>query len=204
MKCISSSTEERIKEAAKKVFLEKGFEGATTRDIAQEAGLNSALMNYYFRSKEKLFSEVFEEMLQLFLRGTVEILNKSINLKDKIAELINHDFQMFSSNPSLAIFVLNELHRNSDLFAKVIPAIRNLHHAEFGRQLQESIERGEIRPIDPINLIPLIIGNIQSIFLCKPMTMQSYDMTEERFNEYAEQQKNLIVSMVTDYLFLKD
>ncbi len=69
MMCSSLSTEERIKEAAKKVFLEKGYDGTITRNIAKEAGLNIALMNYHFRIKEKLFVQVYEYLLQLFFRA---------------------------------------------------------------------------------------------------------------------------------------
>jgi AcrR family transcriptional regulator len=51
----SVTTEERIKQAAVKVFQAKGYGAARTRDIAEEAGINLALLNYYFRSKERLF-----------------------------------------------------------------------------------------------------------------------------------------------------
>eukprot|EP01136_Pigoraptor_vietnamica_P030532 Opistho-1_new@89922 len=93
MKCLTKSAEDRIKEAAIKVFLEKGFDGTTTRDIAKEAGLNSALMNYYFRSKEKLFLAVFEEMFELFFQGIIEIFNKPDSLEDKISNMIDYDFK---------------------------------------------------------------------------------------------------------------
>ncbi len=115
MKClINESTEERIKAAAAKIFMEKGFDGTTTRDIAKEAGLNSALMNYYFRSKEKLFAGVFSEMCELFFQGLTEILSKPLSFQDKILALIDHDFKIFRENPALSNFILNELHRNPD------------------------------------------------------------------------------------------
>ena len=55
------STEEKIKAAARKVFMEKGYGASRTRDIAEEAGINLALLNYYFRSKEKLFNEIIQK-----------------------------------------------------------------------------------------------------------------------------------------------
>lgn len=59
------TTEEKIRQAATKVFMEKGFDGTTTRDIAAEANINLALLNYYFRSKQKLFDSVFDEISTL-------------------------------------------------------------------------------------------------------------------------------------------
>ena len=63
---VDLSTEEKIKEAAKKVFLKKGYAATRTRDIAEEAGINLALLNYYFRSKEKLFDLIMLEKLEKF------------------------------------------------------------------------------------------------------------------------------------------
>ncbi len=65
-KAVDSSTEEKIKEAARVVFMKKGFAATRTRDIAEEAGINLALLNYYFRSKEKLFELVMFEKFQKF------------------------------------------------------------------------------------------------------------------------------------------
>lgn len=202
MNCCFGSTEEKIKAAAKKVFLEKGFDGATTRDIAQEAGLNSALMNYYFRSKEKLFLAVFEELLQLFLQGTTEILNKPISLKEKIAEVIDHDFQTFKKNPSLVNLIFSEVKRNEELFRNVVPKLKMQHIAHLAEQLDQAIAAKEIRPIEVHHLLPLILGNIQTIFLCKPMTMLTWQMNEEGFDKYAEKQKQITIDVIINYLFI--
>ncbi|MGN6539204.1 MAG: TetR/AcrR family transcriptional regulator, partial [Ginsengibacter sp.] len=72
-----TSTEEKIKEAARKVFMEKGFAATRTRDIAEESGINLALLNYYFRSKEKLFHEVMSEKIQQFFGVLFPIINDS-------------------------------------------------------------------------------------------------------------------------------
>ena len=165
----SKSTEEKIREAARRVFLEKGFDGATSRDIAEAAGINIALTNYYFRSKEKLFISIFEEMLQLFFNGMVEIMNKPTNLREKIAELIEHDFQLLKSNPSLSIFVMNEIHRNPDRMANCIGLMKQVHHSMFEEQLQQEAEQGNIRPIKAMHLMPMIFANIQFLFIGKAM-----------------------------------
>ncbi|MVM30909.1 TetR family transcriptional regulator [Spirosoma sp. HMF4905] len=203
MKC-ASSTEEKIKDAARKVFLEKGFEGATTRDIAKEAGLNCALMNYYFRSKEKLFATVFEEMLQLFFQGMTTVLHKPISLKEKLVELIEHDFQTFKSNPSLCIFILNELHRAPDHLVNIIQAAKTQAALLFEQQLKEAIDQGIVRPVNTHHVLSLLLSNTQFIFLGKALTMNTWQMNEDDFNTYAEDHKQLITQMIVNFLFIAD
>src|SRR3546814_7833693 len=72
---INISTEEKIKEAARKVFTRKGYAAARTRDIAEEAGINLALLNYYFRSKEKLFHQVMIERMQELFGVLIPVMN---------------------------------------------------------------------------------------------------------------------------------
>jgi TetR/AcrR family transcriptional regulator len=204
MDCItlpSKSTEERIREAAKRVFLEKGFDGATSRDIAEAAGINIALTNYYFRSKEKLFMNIFEEMFQLFFNGMVEIMNRPISLREKIAGLIEHDFQLMKRNPSLALFIMNEIHRNPERIADSFGIMKQVQHSLFEEQIQQEINRGAIRPITARQLMPMIFCNIQFLFISKPMHMKTWQMTEDQFDEFATKQKNLVIDMITNFLF---
>ncbi|MBS1688702.1 MAG: TetR/AcrR family transcriptional regulator, partial [Bacteroidetes bacterium] len=85
----NSSTEEKIKEAARKVFLQKGYAATRTRDIAEEAGYNLALLNYYFRSKEKLFDIIMVETMQNFLHSVKEILrDEQTSLQEKLELLV--------------------------------------------------------------------------------------------------------------------
>lgn len=198
----ASSTEEKIKEAAKKVFLEKGFDGATTRDIAKEADLNCALMNYYFRSKEKLFGEVFNEMLQLFFAGMTSVLTEPISLKEKIVRLIEHDFQTFKQHPSLCIFILNELHRDPDHLVHIIQAAKTQPTLLFEQQLKDAIDQGEVRPVNPHHVLNLLLSNTQFIFLGKAITMNTWQMTEAAFNTYAEEHKQLVTQMIINFLFI--
>src|ERR1700748_2737311 len=75
------STEEKIKAAAKKLFTQKGFAATRTRDIAEEAGINLALLNYYFRSKEKLFELIMMENFRQFLQGIkVKFLDENMTI----------------------------------------------------------------------------------------------------------------------------
>src|ERR1700752_5346483 len=96
----SASTEEKIKEAARKVFTRKGYAATRTRDIAEESGLNLALINYYFRSKEKLFDIIMLEHLQTFVHSIVDLINNpNTTLPQKLEQLVGHYIDMLKANP---------------------------------------------------------------------------------------------------------
>ncbi|MBK9329529.1 MAG: helix-turn-helix transcriptional regulator [Sphingobacteriales bacterium] len=103
------STEAKIKAAAKKLFTQKGLAATRTRDIAQEAGINLALLNYYFRSKDKLFEIVMRENVLLFLSGMLESMQHSehLNLEQKLELLIDRYIDMLIANPDLPFFILS-------------------------------------------------------------------------------------------------
>lgn len=202
MKCISSKpSEERIKEAARKVFLKKGFDGTTSRDIAEEADMNIALTNYYFRSKEKLFLEIFKDLLNLYFQNTIDILNKDIDFKSKIFETIDHTYEMVSNEPDLCNFIVNEVHRAPERLIPDLNFLRQIRRTKFGEQLEEEIEMGNVRPIGIENIVPILCGYIQFIFLGKSMHMKIFETNEEQFDAYAKDHKERIKEMIICYLY---
>jgi len=114
------STEEKIKEAAKKVFTQKGYFATRTRDIAEEAGLNLALLNYYFRSKEKLFEIVMLEKVQKFFGVLLPVLNNpATTLEEKMESIPDKYIDLILENPDLPIFIMSEVRNSPDLFIKI-------------------------------------------------------------------------------------
>lgn len=197
--------ENKIKVAATKVFLSKGFDGTTTRAIANEAGMNLALVNYYFRSKEKLFAEVFEDMLKLFMEGMLEVFYRPLSLKEKIIALIEHDFELFKNNPDLVIFVISEVHRNPQRFFRMVEV--NKVQLIFGKksyihlQLQEAVDMNIINPINPSNAMFTVMSSMHTIFSTKALLMHLDDMSEEEFEVFSKTQMEITKSMVINYLF---
>src|SRR5579862_6316911 len=102
------STEEKIKQAARKLFTEKGFDAVKTRDIAKEAGINLALLNYYFRSKEKLFDLVMIENFEQFIRQLIPVLgDERMSLDERLTLVVERYINMLMANPDLPFFILN-------------------------------------------------------------------------------------------------
>src|ERR1700761_9328238 len=109
-KKMDSSTEEKIKDAARVVFMQKGYAATTVRDIAAQADISLSLVNYYFRSKEKLFQLVMAENLQKLFAGNDPIINdESTSLMEKVELLVDHHMELLLNNLDFPMFVINEM-----------------------------------------------------------------------------------------------
>ncbi len=182
------STEQKIKEAARKVFTQKGFSATRTRDIAEEAGINLALLNYYFRSKEKLFEQVMmERMQQLFGTLAPIITNATTGLEVKIELIVSHYIDMLQENPDLPIFVLSEIRKNPDLFSARVPIIQFIEHSPFIVQLREK------RPdINPFHFLLNILGMTIFPFIASPVIASIPLIQQQGAKHMMEERRALI------------
>ena len=106
-----TTTEEKIKEAARTVFLTKGFEGCSSREIAKAAGMNVALVNYYFRSKSQLFQLIFKAAMEDFMESMIYVFSTDQPLEDKMRIFIEREFDFLAKHPELPNFIINEMNR---------------------------------------------------------------------------------------------
>lgn len=192
------SAEEKIKEAARKVFTRKGYAATRTRDIAEEAGLNLALLNYYFRSKEKLFEIIMKEkMMQLF--GIIApILNdEKLTLEKKVDNLIAQYIDMLLQNPDMPIFVLSEIRNNTDLFKKM-QVDKLIQGSHFVQQL-----KAKQPGIHPLQFIISMLGMVIFPFVSKPVFTSIGVINEQAFIEMMEDRKKLIPLWVKSMLKAK-
>jgi len=184
---IDLSTEEKIKEAASKVFTKKGYGNARTRDIAEEAGINLALLNYYFRSKEKLFEIVMGERIQKLFGILTPVLNdKETTLEEKFERITENYINMLIEHPDLPIFVLSELRNDPERFADRLQAKTHLTQSVFVNQLQEKGTK-----IHPFHFLMNLLGMIIFPFVGKPV-LQTVTGGEENYLALMEQRKKLI------------
>lgn len=204
MKENDGSTEERIKTAAKKVFLEKGFDGTKTRDIAQEAGINTALLNYYFRSKEKLFNAIVEDACNTFYEVVMAVTNdKMLTFEGKLYKLVEKDIDNLIKNPLLPLFIHTEGQRNPTEFMKKYN-LSSFITSEFVAQLNEKIAKGEFRPINPYQFMTSIVGMTIMPFLNKELMKAAGFMTEEIWLQMVQEKKKLIPEIILAYLKSRD
>jgi AcrR family transcriptional regulator len=200
MKTPIQSTEDRIREAAGKVFMEKGYDGTTSRDIAEASGLNVAMTNYYFRSKEKLFQLTFEGFHRKFFSKMDKLINEDIPLREKVSLMVDNEYEMVDENPNLPMFVMYEMRRHPDLFPDLAPsAMRS--DSVLAKQVEEAIAKGEMPPIAPVQIMMLITSNVQHAFIAKTLMMKATKMSEEQFTALMQQHKKTVKDMILNYLF---
>lgn len=182
------SAEEKIKNAARKVFTEKGYAATRTRDIAEEAGINLALLNYYFRSKEKLFELVMMEKVQKMFGVLAPVLmNESLSLDEKISLIAENYIDMLLQNPDLPLFVLSEIRSNPEQFASMINSKKLLTESSLQKQL------AEIRPdLDPLQFIMSLLGMSIFPFIAKPVFVGIGHIKPKDFDQLMAERKKLI------------
>jgi TetR/AcrR family transcriptional regulator len=113
-------TEEKIFEAATAVFEDRGMDGARMQEIADKAGINKALLHYYFRTKDRLFDAVFQKLAgRMFMKFT-PIFEKDLTLDEKIRFFFREHIAFLNENPKLPSFVLNEINRNPERIRKLL------------------------------------------------------------------------------------
>src|SRR5688500_2681386 len=147
------TTEERILSAGKKVFLKKGMDGARMQVIADEAGINKALLHYYFRSKEKLFETIFMQVAAEFLPRIGRILEADVSIFEKIEMFCHEYIDQIIQTPYVPIFVLNEINRQPKAFLQKVIMGRSLPIPAFLKQVESEIKAGIIKPIQPTEIL---------------------------------------------------
>ena len=112
-------TENRIVEAAKAVFIKKGMDGARMQEIANEAGINKALLHYYFRTKDKLFEKVFSIAFKEVFTDIYEAIYGITDFEEFLESFIRNYILFIKQRPFIPSFVIHELNRNPD---RIVPA----------------------------------------------------------------------------------
>ncbi|MDD3787926.1 MAG: TetR family transcriptional regulator [Petrimonas sp.] len=182
------STEQKIIAAARSVFTKKGFAGARTRDIAEEAGINLALLNYYFGSKENLFKIVIKEKFeQLFGMISPILSDESVPLGTKIKTLVDNYTKLLKENEELPIFILNELSVNGHIFDELL---------QYARQISQPVLEKQLKNNGMTLSVPNFIMNIISLtifpFIAKPLFVSAGLITIENYTDFLNERRDNI------------
>jgi AcrR family transcriptional regulator len=182
------STEEKIIRAADKIFTQKGYAATRTREIAEEAGTNLALLNYYFGSKANLFRNVVKEKLKMLLSAIGPIAsNDKIPVAEKVRKISENYTLLLLENEELPLFILNEWSVNKKLFAELIRETRQHAEPVIKKQLSEN---GMDITIE--DLIVNTLGMILFPFIAKPLILSSGLVEEDQFETFVTERKEKI------------
>jgi AcrR family transcriptional regulator len=187
------STEEKIKDAARIVFHKKGFAATRTRDIAEEAGLNLALLNYYFRSKEKLFDIIMLETMMGFMGAMMFVFNdEESSFEEKVEKTVSGYIDLLIKEPQIPLFIMNELQRNPEGLAGKLNIKSILVNSVFAQQYKEAMVKRGGEPLHIMQFVMSIIGLIVFPFIGRPMLKIIGDLSDEHFVAMMKERKRLV------------
>lgn len=196
-----TSTELKIKEAATRVFISKGFNGCTSREIAKEAGMNVALVNYYFKSKGHLFEIVISSVIESFAESLFEVFKSDLPLVSKIRIFIEKEYDFLSNHPEIPSFIINELSKQEAHFFQTVGFSDAMKDAKIEAQVKDAQEKGEMRKINLVNIILLLMSNTHFPFISRPMIQSIHTIKEADYKTHLILHKQYVIDMLINYLF---
>ena len=191
------TAEEKILAAARKVFTTKGMAGARMQDIADEAGINKAMLHYYFRDKDKLFETIFLAEAQRFFPKINMIFQSDVPLFEKIENFVNEYIDEMQENPYLPWFVMNEINRDPEQFMYKIWGKDNLPKpGKFLEQIEKEIKKGTIKRFNPVHLLMNLLSMTIFPFVAKPMMTHNLHLSDLQFRKIMEERRKEIPNFI--------
>ena len=191
-----TNTENSILEAAKSVFQRKGMAGARMQEIADKAGINKALLHYYFRSKQLLFDMVFKQAFKMMSKKIATILNTDEDLDVKIKKFTYEYISFVIKHPYLPNFILQELNNNPDFLKKMSESEAVPGFSVFKNQIRYLVKENKIKPIDPNQLIINIMALSVFPFVGKPLLKTFTNMSEDDYQLLLEERKTEVANFI--------
>ncbi len=192
---IKISAEEKIKCSARELFTQKGFAATKTRDIAEKAGINLALLNYYFRSKQKLYELIMEENMIAFRTGIVRLFgDTAMEMEEKIEKIVEYYIDAFLANRDLPAFIISIIHTHQHTPVpdnKFYISIGNAQKV-FLEQIKKHLQKKGINAIHPAHVITNLMSLIFFPFTSSTMLKSRAGLNENDFIILMQERKKLI------------
>jgi len=190
------STEQRIFDAAHELFMQKGMDGAKMQEIANRAGINKALLHYYYRTKEKLYEMVARAVLSRAIPNLQKMIESDDPLELKIRRFIDFYIETISHNPFVPLFIISEMNKHPERFFEIILPKDLPKPAVFFRQVEEAVALGTIRPIKPQHLLVHIVSMCVFPFVAKPMLRLVLGMSAAEMHLFIQERKEEVTRFV--------
>jgi AcrR family transcriptional regulator len=176
-------TEKQILNAAKEIFLQKGFDGARMQDIADKAGINKAMLHYYFRSKDRLFESVFRELTSNIFPKLFQSLMSEMPFEEKLKSIVNNYMDFLVINPDLPLFVFREINSNPERIANILKDVVKID--DFKNQLKgnvdNAISESGLENIDATQVVLTLLGACIFPAIAKNLIKIVFKMTEDDY-----------------------
>ncbi|MBE0638342.1 MAG: TetR/AcrR family transcriptional regulator [Bacteroidales bacterium] len=197
------NAEQLILQSARKVFIEKGMTGARMQEIADEAGINKALLHYYFRSKDQLFQSVFLEAFQKFMPQVELLISSELPFLQKLEIFVHNYIGIIIENPYLPGFVLHELSQNPQRLADLLSNRLN-RIPDFLAQIQQEIQNGLLKPFDPRQILINTFALCIFPFVARPiMNAVVFQNDRTAYERFLEQRKTDVFNFIKSAILIE-
>ncbi len=200
----NKDTEMKILQAARQVFLSKGYEGARMQEIADSAGINKALLHYYFRKKENLFVEIIKQALGDFFPKITNIWVKDIPFDDRVRQFIVNYISFSLENPDLPRFFINVLYQKPELFVTGIHLKDYVKILNLQEILDNEAKSGRIKQVDAYQFIITILSLCIFPAISNPLLRTTFKLSEDKFKEMMEERKEIVPEIVLNWLHINN
>ena len=197
---IDRGTEEQILAAAYRVIVCRGKSGTRMQEIADEAGVNKALLHYYFRSKDRIYEAVLMKVLSSLLKSMLQSIDFSRPIREILEAFIRGHIGALRSNPQIFQFFMAEVWTNRDevipVFVELLTENRETVTAKFFGRLEQAMEKGEIRRVNPFHFLMNIISLDVFYFVASPLLFAVLDVPEDEREAITEERADQVLEFV--------
>jgi len=194
-----TDTEQKIVDAAATVFLEKGIAGARTQTIADLAGINKALLHYYFRSKEKLYEIVTERVIRRVLHQILGNITTEADFEKWLRQFIHNYLTAISANPMVTRFMLWEIEAGGARIAMIVKEVFGIQTFEENplyKIVNQAVQNEKIRPVDPIQFIISMLAVCIFPFVARPILEKIVPGLSIRSEAFLKQREEAVFELI--------
>lgn len=188
--------ESRILACAENLFLSKGYNLASMTEIAKEAGCTQALVHYYFRTKENLFSKIFDEKLHMFLNSIVNEKDERLPFGEMLAVRASRLFDIMAANPRLPFMFMSEFMINPNQRMNIKDSVMSACSGAVARldtMIRAEVERGNIRNTDTTSIALNMFSLVVTFFIFLPFLEEAGIVDDGNRSRFLEERKAEII-----------
>jgi len=194
---VDRDTEQRILDAAHAVFLRRGTAGARMQEIADEAGVNKALLHYYFRNKNRLSEAVFQRVGLRLLPPVIAILGSDAEIEEKVARVVAIELEQLARSPFVPAYIISEINQHPDRVRQFVKTMTGLEvdgviphvREKLDKQLKARVRAGTLRPISAEQFVINLLSLCVFPFAARPMLAAALQIDDRGFQRFIEQRK---------------
>lgn len=199
MAALKEETEHKIINAAQEVFIEKGLDGARMQEIADRAGINKALLHYYFRSKDKLFDAVFQSIIKQIIPEFTQKLNGDLNIDELLKTFIGFYNDIFRKNPFLPQFFFHEIWQHPDKLADFIKS-QNINPKEMIEKHKDRIPKMDGTEFFAQHMLANVLGMTLFPHIGRPLFQRIlFDNNEDTYDRFLSERTEFLTKIISGY-----